>query len=242
MTLAGAIILLLFAFGASFTQRVTGFGFGIFIMTVLPHIMPSYGEATALSGLLAIVCVLVTAVRTAKYASWRKLWLILVTFLAVSFFAVKAVSLIDSTTLKHVLGVILIVVSLYFFFVSERIRVKPTKPVQVAMGTLSGLMGGFFAMQGPPAVIYFLGCTETKEQYIALASMYFVIGNICMTCFRAGNGFVTPVVLKAVLMGLPAVVLGLWLGGKVYDRMPITTLRKSVYAFMAFAGVIALAS
>ena len=39
---------------ASFIQRTTGFGFGIFIMTVLPLLMPSYGEATTLSGLLAM--------------------------------------------------------------------------------------------------------------------------------------------------------------------------------------------
>lgn len=39
----------LLAIGASFVQRTTGFGFGIFIMTLLPFLMPSYGEATALS-------------------------------------------------------------------------------------------------------------------------------------------------------------------------------------------------
>ncbi len=41
--------------GASFVQRTTGFGFGIFIMTLLPFLMPSYGEATTLSGLLVIL-------------------------------------------------------------------------------------------------------------------------------------------------------------------------------------------
>lgn len=44
----------LLSIGASFIQRTTGFGFGIFIMTMLPFLMPSYGEATTLSGLLAI--------------------------------------------------------------------------------------------------------------------------------------------------------------------------------------------
>ena len=39
----------LLSIGASFIQLTTGFGFGIFIMTMLP-----YGDATAQSGLLAI--------------------------------------------------------------------------------------------------------------------------------------------------------------------------------------------
>ena len=48
------IYIFLLSIGASFIQRTTGFGFGIFIMTMLPFLMPSYGEATTLSGLLAI--------------------------------------------------------------------------------------------------------------------------------------------------------------------------------------------
>ena len=39
----------LLSIGASFIQRTTGFGFGIFIMTMLPFLMPTYGEATTLS-------------------------------------------------------------------------------------------------------------------------------------------------------------------------------------------------
>ena len=35
------------AAGASFIQRTIGFGFGIFIMTALPFLMPSYAEAEA---------------------------------------------------------------------------------------------------------------------------------------------------------------------------------------------------
>lgn len=53
--MAQTIIELFFlSIGASFVQRSTGFGFGIFIMTMLPALMPSYGEATTLSGLLAM--------------------------------------------------------------------------------------------------------------------------------------------------------------------------------------------
>ena len=48
------LLIALLAVGASFIQRTTGFGFGVFIMTALPFLMPSYGEATALSGILSI--------------------------------------------------------------------------------------------------------------------------------------------------------------------------------------------
>ncbi|MCR4824375.1 MAG: sulfite exporter TauE/SafE family protein [Bacteroidales bacterium] len=236
------VSLFLIVTAASFTQRVTGFGFGIVAMTVLPHLLPSFGEATALSGLLAVFTALIPAIQLRRQLPWRKLAVILLTFLLVSFFAVRLVTRTDSLLLKHILGGVLIAVSLYFFFLNGRIRLRPSLPVQLGMGTLSGLMGGLFAMQGPPAVIYFIGCADRKEEYIALTQWYFLIGNIAMSVYRAGSGLATPTVLRMWCIALPGVFLGLWLGTKVYARVRADLLRKIVYAFLALAGLAALLS
>lgn len=240
MTAGTLAMLFIFALLASFIQRVSGFGFGIFIMTVLPFIMPSYGEATALSGMMAMVTSLVTAVRLRHRVSWRKLLPIFITFLIFSFLSVRMVAGVDSHSLRRVLGGILIVVSLYFFFLSEKIHFRPTLAVQTGMGALSGIMGGLFAMQGPPAVIYFIASTDDKDEYIAMTQWYFLLGNFSMTLFRAGSDFVTTAVLQSWLAGLPAVLIGLYLGGRVFDRMPARILRKVTYGYMAVAGLLAL--
>lgn len=59
------VYLMLFALSAcaGFVQRVSGFGFGIFIMMFLPYIMPSYNEAVALSGILSGCTALLIVVR-----------------------------------------------------------------------------------------------------------------------------------------------------------------------------------
>jgi len=240
MTVTTFILIAVLALAASFIQRVTGFGFGIFIMTSLPFLMPSYAEATALSGLLALITAISTAIQTYRYFEWRKMWLILPVFLIVSYFSIETVSGLDSHLLRRILGGVLIVISIYFFFISNRIHLKPSVPVQGSMGVVSGLMGGFFAMQGPPAVIYFLSCTETKEQYMALISFYFVMSNTAMSVFRASNGFVTADVGKAWLFAFPAILVGILLGTKVYRKLNIKVLRKVVYAYMAISGVIAV--
>lgn len=225
---------------SSFTQRVTGFGFGILMMTLLPALMPTYGEATALSGLLAIFTALVPAIQTRKFLDWKKLLPILVVFLITSWMGVWLVARLDNNLLKHVVGGVLMAVSLWFFITGGRIRMAPTWPVQAGMGTLSGLMGGLFAMQGPPAVIYFLAAADSKDQYIALTQWYFLIGNIFMAFFRAGNGFITGDVLKLWCVAIPGVFLGLWLGAKVYNRIRTEELRRVIYAFLMIAGLLAL--
>ena len=233
-------LIALSALCASFIQRVTGFGFGIFIMTVLPFLMPSYAEATALSGLLALLSATITAVQMRRYVEWKKLWGILAVFIVVSFLSIRIVASLDTHFLRRILGAVLILVSIYFFFVSGRLRLRPTLPVQAGMGAISGVMGGFFAMQGPPAVIYFLSCTESKAVYMSLISTYFVVSNTVMSLFRAGNGFVTTAVGAAWIAAAPAAFMGIWLGTKVYRKIRIELLRKIVYAYMAASGVTAI--
>ena len=58
-----SIAIFLLAIGASFVQRTIGFGFGIFIMTALPFLMPSYAEAVTLSGLLSLTSATVVMVK-----------------------------------------------------------------------------------------------------------------------------------------------------------------------------------
>ena len=170
------LLLFLMSLGAAFVQRVSGFGFGIFIMTVLPYIMPSYGEATTLSGLMAMVTSLIIAIRNYRYLHWKKLFIILFTFLIVSYIAVQFVSIASDGILKKLLGGILIFASIWFLFLSKRVHLPATVPVQISMGTISGLMGGFFGMQGPPAVLYFISSAKQKEEYMAMAQMYFLLG------------------------------------------------------------------
>lgn len=244
------ILIFLLAAFSSFAQRVTGFGFGIIMMTVLPYVAPSYGEATAISGLLAIFNTVIPAFKYRKLVfqksdgriPGRKLLVILATFLVVSFFSVRLLSRVDGPLLKHILGGVLILLSLWFLFVSGRIHISPTVPAQVGMGGISGVMGGLFAMQGPPAVIYFLACSDSKEEYLGLTQWYFLIGNLAMTAYRGVHGLVTREVLILFAIALPAVLLGVAIGDKVFDRLDADRLRKIIYIFLALAGLAALLS
>jgi len=240
MEMTTIFILLAFCCGASFVQRVTGFGFGIFVMTMFPHIMPSYGEATALSGLLSMALALYVVVRMRKYISLRRHLPIILTFTLVSYFSIGYVSSLDDKFLKQILGVILILVSIYFFCISNRIKLKPTVPIQVGMGSLSGIMGGLLAMPGPPAVLYYIASEQEKERYLAGIQTYFLISNIMMAIFRFKAGFITPAVGYAWCYGIIGVAAGANIGAKVFKKIPVPILRKIVYVYMAVSGVIAL--
>jgi len=234
------IIIFLLSVGASFVQRTTGFGFGIFIMTMLPFFMPSYGEATTLSGILAITTSAAIVWRLRRFVTWQRLWAILLTFIIISTFAIFALTRLEDHVLRQILGVALILISIYFMLFSQRIKLPTTKRVQVGAGTLSGLMGGFFGMQGPPAVLYFIQSEPTKEQYMAMAQTYFLVGNSVMTFVRAYNGFLTTTVLTDYLFGLGGVAVGTTLGAYIFKRIPNRAFRYVVYAYIGISGFIIL--
>ena len=232
------LYIFLLATGASFVQRTTGFGFGIFIMTLLPFIMPSYAEATALSGLLALTTSSVIAFRLRKQVTWNRLIPILVTFIIISAVSICFLARIHDNSLRRILGVVLLFTGLYFAFFNKKIKIGTTVPWQVGAGTLSGIMGGFFGMQGPPAVLYFISSEPSKECYMAMTQMYFCIGNAMMTIVRACNGFVTADVGKGYAIGLGGLVLGLLLGEWTFKRIPGRIFPYLVYTYICISGII----
>ena len=231
------IEIFLLSIGASFVQRTTGFGFGIFIMTMLPAIMSSHGEATTLSGILAMTTSLIIVIQKYRFIVWRRLLPILLTFIVVSIGAIFVLKRMEYSILNIMLGITLVVVSIYFSFFSKRIKVKTTLPVQITAGTLSGLMGGFFGMQGPPAVLYFVNSEKDKEHYLAVTQTYFLVGNIMMTIARAYNGFFTTAVSMGYIYGITGVVIGNLIGAWVFRHITGSLLKYIIYTYIGISGL-----
>ena len=209
-------------------------------MTVLPYLLNSYGEATTLSGLLALTNSFIIALRLRKLVVWKRLFPILITFIIISAFSIFTLKKFEDQTLRFILGILLIIISLYFVFFSGKIHIKTNIPTQITVGTISGLMGGFFAMQGPPAVLYFLKSEIDKEHYMAMLQCYLLLGNIGMTVSRASNGFLTITVLQSYLYGIIGVIIGTSVGAIVFNKIPIKFFKYIVYGFIGISGVVIL--
>lgn len=237
-----SFIVLIFLLGiiSSFVQRSLGFGFGIVIMTALPHLMPSYEEATALAGILAMVTSARVVFAMRQYICWKRLIPILVIAMTFAVTSIIMLRNIDDSILRKVLGCVLIFISLYFAFLRNRISIRPTKTAQLITGTLSGLMGGLFSMQGPPIVLYLLASEKDKEHYMAMIQAYFLLGNAVMTTARGCNGFITPMVGFGFLVGLGGVIIGAFIGKKVFERIPVAAFRIVVYCYIALSGILVM--
>jgi uncharacterized membrane protein YfcA len=237
-----SIAIFLLAIGASFVQRTIGFGFGIFIMTALPFLMPSYAEAVTLSGLLSLTSATVVMVKYIKFVSWKRLLPIVAAFFVFSTLAICLLDRIEGPTMRRILGVMLIFLSFYFSFFKEKLQkyIRPTVGWQLGTGSASGIMGGLFGMHGPPVVLYLIVSEPDKDHYMGMIQTYAVLTNVIMLGVRAFNGYVTPAVGITYLYGLGGLVVGVLAGNWAYKRIPNRVFTYLVYAYICISGAIIL--
>ncbi|MCQ2190527.1 MAG: sulfite exporter TauE/SafE family protein [Paludibacteraceae bacterium] len=235
------VLLILCACGAGFVQRTAGFGFGIFLiplLLLLGVMGGDYKSIVSLSSMMAATLSLVTVFNLRKSLNWRYIWPLLIVFMPSSALFSFVMFGTDASWLKIILGIALILLSIYFtFFKKDGIKINPNWFNTIGLGSLSGLMGGLFSMQGPPVVYYYLSTQETKDQYMAQTQCFFLLGNLWMTMLRAGEGIITTEVGKSYLIAITGCLSGMWIGARVYDKMNKDLLLKVIYIFLAYSGV-----
>lgn len=235
------ILIFILSIAASFIQRVSGFGFGIFVMMFFPFILSSYGEATTLSGLLAGTTALMIAIKNRKHIRWDKIGTVTIFNIIASAFAIRCISSFANETMKSILGAVLIATALYFIFTEKRKAIKiESKGAQGVVGSISGVMGGMFAMPGPPVVLYCINAIKDKYEYMATLQALSVIFNIFYTLFRAKAGFFTPDTPVLWAVGLGGLFIGAKCGAICFKKITANRLKRIVYILMIISGIIAI--
>lgn len=231
------LLLLLISLAGETIQAATGFGYGTFIMMFLPYLMPSYAEATAVSGMVCLVTAGIIAYEKRQYVAWKRLLAPLGTYAVTLFFAAWFCARAPQAMLEKILGVVLILLSIYLYFCNEKIKIRPTATNGMIAGGTSGVLSGLFSMGGPPTVVYFSSCSENPNVYLATIQMYYVISMAYATIVRAANGMMTLHVIEAGAASLAGAFIGIIIGRFIFNRLDAARLKKMIYAFMVVSGI-----
>lgn len=99
-------------------------------------------------------------------------------------------------------------------------------------------MSGMFSMGGPPVVIYFMQSEDNTDEYMATISAYFVLSGVIAISMKAAAGFITVPVWISLAVGVPAMLLGSFVGKRTRDHINAKLIKRIVYGFMATSGII----
>ncbi len=221
-------------------QSTTGFGFGILCMAIFPHILPSYLQATAVSSVCAATMSSMVAIRCRKHINFKIILPLFAGYGVASVWSIHYAKAQAEGFMVRLLGGVLILVSVYFIFFSDKFRVKPTFLNGVAAGLLGGVGSGLFSIGGPPVVIYLMSAVSDKDEYRACSLAYFAIGSWYVSAARWVNGVFDAQTVRLWLMAIAALWVGTWIGNRIFYRINAATLKRLVYCFMAISGAIML--
>lgn len=115
-----------------------------------------------------------------------------------------------------------------------------TLPVLLAIGALSGTLGGMAALSGIVIVIYWLARDIMPELLRHNMFTLLLLTAIVQAATYALNGMLTEQVFAVAVLMLAPYVVGTWAGSMVFPLASPLTFRRIVYCMILFSGVIGL--
>lgn len=221
---------------ASLLQAYMGFGFTLVAMAFLPLILP-YTKAVALSTGIAIVSTIYMSVRHRRDIQWRTLLPILFPSVIIGMTVTAFSFRVDSGLMLILLGVMLVVLAVWSFLFADRVRLRPTVVSGTAMGVVCGVCNGLFSIGGPAAALFLLPAVDGKEKYIATIQLYFAVCNTTNLIVRIAKGSFEAGDWKLLFIGWGAMLLGTFVGQRIFKRTDPKYFSKAVYALVGINGL-----
>jgi uncharacterized protein len=220
---------------AGFVQGLTGFGFGLVSMSIMPFFM-SVKEAAAISTVFSLLATVTTFIRHAHDYNWRLGFIFL---LSVCLGVPVGVYFLDRTNeslLVHILGALMVALAANEFLSKRKVEQVP--PVlTVPFGVFSGALSGAFNLGGTPTAAYAYSHPWTRGQIIAFLQVMITVSCVLrMLCythfgyfheFSWGRGALLMVPLYGAIAG----------GHACLQKVSPKQMRRAVFIFIAVIGV-----
>lgn len=251
----GLAVAAVFAIG-SFVQVVAGFGSALVIMPVLTQFVGIKTAASVLA--LTSAAVSVTVLYQNRHGlRWREaVWLMASAAVGVPL-GTLALKQLPAGPVVALLGLVLIGYGLYSVAMlwrgsegndedaAEAVADGGTRAGRlgaVAAGLCAGLLGGAYATDGPPLVIYGAMRRWPKDAFRSILQACFLLdGALIVLCHGAG-GLVTRDVLMYCLYGVPGMALGLLAGTLLDPHIDRAAFHRLLIGLILALGVGLLAS
>lgn len=222
---------------SGFVQSVTGFGFGLVSMSLVPLILNDVKDAYTVVAILNLVVCTMTLIGNIKHYHWRMgLGLIIGSCLAIPV-GFKALVHFQSDWLLRGLGLLICMFSLSDMLLSKIRPIRIPEKYGWVMGIFSGCLGGAFNAGGPPAVIYAYSQSWSKEHIVALLQVLFGTSSVIRLALLQNAGMLRGDLLRTGLLSIVPLTLAILLGTRILHRIKREKLRVIVFVFLFVIGV-----
>ncbi len=225
MVLTTVLAMVIILIAAS-VRGYSGFGFALIGVAGLSIISaPNVAIPTVL--VLEIIVGLLLLPPVWREISWRPVLMLLAGAMVLT--PIGALFLIHVPTDVARIGIALAIsaAALLLLFTAKP-RSSQSTSSTITTGAVAGLLNGAFGISGPPIVLFFMsGDRAAGVSRASMMACFLVLDVIAVTSFAIG-GLVDRSVLITVLLCLPVLALGSWLGHRAFHGSNTDRFRTRV--------------
>jgi uncharacterized membrane protein YfcA len=234
------LILLVGAFTAALVQGATGFGSGLVLNAFWLHIL----EPSIAIPLNIFTCLLISGApiyKLRKTLDFSKLKPFIIFGVIGIPFGMLLLTITDPRVFKASIGIFLVLYVLLMLISSNfSIKVNTNKSIDSFIGLISGLMGGFAALGGLlPTIWVGLQKLPKNTQRGTYEPFIFITSIVAVISFAVA-GLYTIQMAYDLLKILPALIIGSWLGVKIYHVLDGEVFRRTILGLILAAGIVLL--
>jgi len=221
-------------------RSAAGFGAVLIAMPMLAFVLPVSTAVSITTALTAITSIHHLS-RDWRRVAWRH-FLIMAFYSAIGIgIGFYLINLLDERALRHGLGGFLIVYALYAWATAGASPVLPARwrcALAAGTGISGGLLGTLFgAGVGPIYVVYFNTLRMEREIFRVTMSTVVLLGGAARIAGYARMGFYEASSVMLIVIGLPLVAVGSWLGDRVIRRLDPRMFERLVGGLILLSGI-----
>ena len=236
MQFSSVLIIMLIILSGACVQSALGFGTTMITMAFLPLLM-DYSKAMGLTILLVTFSTVFISVKYRRDIQWKIMLPMLIPTAVICGIVNTLSAKVNSNMLYLLLGFMFVAVSIFFFFFSKNIHIRPSIRSGSILGIICGFCYGLFASGGPTAALYLLPATKGKKEYLATIQAFLCVNNLVILAISLLLGRLDMADLPMVCAGTVAMAAGTGLGLLIHGKIPAALFGKIIYAFVGIGGL-----
>lgn len=221
---------------AAYTFRgVAGFGSGLIAIPLLTLSLPLTFVVPCIN-VLDVSASLVHGWRHRQYTQWKELLPVLPFTAAGVLLALYLLKSLHPAILVHALGVFILMFAVYTF-IGPELKQRCSRRWAVLSGSLGGMIGTMFGTGGPLYVIYFQMRGLPKSMFRStIATLFLLDGGLRFTGYVA-SGFYTREMLLWIILALPLMALGLFIGGRIHTGITQRQFQRAISVLLVISSI-----
>ncbi|MFN3655994.1 MAG: sulfite exporter TauE/SafE family protein [Pseudolabrys sp.] len=230
-------LFLVATFLGGFTSGLTGFAAGLVVSGIWLHIITPLQTAVLIAA-FGMVNQAYGIWKVRRALQWRRILPFVIGGAVGVPLGAYLVTYLNPLHVRTGVGGVLIAYSIYNLARPSLPPIKSGPAADGVVGVFNGLLGGLTGLGGVISTIWCqLGGGPKDAQRAIFQPVLFLTMTMTTATFAASGHLIHAEILRLFVLGLPALLVGLWAGVTLYGKLDDAAFRKAILVLLLISGL-----